>query len=575
MHPSFSQGFLMNTTPMKRPGRLLVCRIGEKKLPFTRCVVMVLVVATLPQKASADGEKLKSLHQVSGSIIDSESGSPLAARVYLQNKKTGEWHFPKSKVPSGTAVEYRRQVGQSPSKEMHTTLSAHPFQISLTPGHYRMEVVRGKEFLPTIQEFEVRDEPVHLKFLARRFISMAESGWFSGDVHAHRPMDEMSNVILAEDLNVGFPMTYWVRDSQEIPSGTGSIFEGRAISVAANHFLYPVNTEYEIFSVNGKRHTQGAVLVLNHQRPLNIPALPSLSVAEEAHRQGGLLDLEKHSWAWSMMIVPIMKVDLFELSNNHNWQTEFAFSQWTIENAPNWPEVERNANGFTELGWTQFALQTYYSLLNCGFRMRVSAGTGTGVHPVPAGHSRVYVHTGNPFSYEKWIEHLNAGHSFVTTGPLMNVRFNSDLPGTTWTRTEQKNDISITGTITCINRLKSIEVLHNGVVVERLNGEPTKTEHGVWEYTINTKASLLNSGWVALRCFEDLPGEKVSFAHTNPVFMDVAGHPQKPRRRDAEFFVQRMNEEISRNTDVIPDESLSEYHKAKAIYEEILSRAEN
>jgi hypothetical protein len=547
------------------------------RLLYTSLAILAftLVSPLVDGATAADTVSEETAQHVSGRVFDAQSGQTLACRLYLQNKVTGEWLFPKSTEPTGTTVEYRRQVGQTSSLEMHTTLSAHPFQISLPAGQYRLEAVRGKEFLPTLQEFVVTTEPVNLKISLQRFINMPESGWFSGDVHAHRPMDEMANVIVAEDLNVGFPMTYWVRDSQEIPSTTGPVLEGKPISVASNHFLYPVNTEYEVFSVNGKRHTQGAVLVLNHKRPLNIPAPPSLSVAEEVRRQGGLLDLEKHSWAWSLMIVPIMNVDLFELSNNHNWRTEFAFSQWTIENAPNWPEVERNATGFTELGWTQFALQTYYSLLNCGFRMRVSAGTGSGVHPVPAGHSRVYVHTGNPFSYEKWIEHLNAGHSFVTTGPLMNIRFNGDLPGTIWIRTEQQNDIAITGTVTCINRLRSIEVIHNGVVVERLNGEPQKTEHGVWEYSVNTKASLQNSGWVALRCFEDLPGEKTSFAHTNPVFMDVAGHPQKPRRRDAEFFVQRMNEEITRNTGVLPEESLSEYHRAKAIYEEILSRAED
>lgn len=517
----------------------------------------------------------KTTFLVSGRVVDAQSGEALACRLYLQNKTTGEWLFPKSKDPSGTAVEYRRQVGQTSSLEMHTTLSAHPFQISLPRGRYRIEALRGKEFLPAAQDFDVTDEPVNLSISLQRFVNMPESGWFSGDVHAHRSINEMNNAIIAEDLNVGFPMTYWVRDSQEIPSGSGPTIEGRPVAVAPNHFLYPVNTEYEVFSVDKKRHTQGAVLVLNHKRPLNIPALPTMAVAEEARRQGGLLDLEKHSWAWSMMIVPIMNVDLFELSNNHNWRTEFAFSQWTIENAPNWPEVERNASGLTELGWTQFALQTYYSLLNCGFRMRVSAGTGSGVHPVPAGHSRVYVHTGNPFSYEQWIEHLNAGHSFVTTGPLMNVRFNDSLPGTTWTNSEPKNEITITGTVTCINELKSIEVIQNAVVVEHLDLKPTKTEHGVWEYSISTTASLQNSGWVAVRCFEDLPAEKVSFAHTNPVFMDVIGHPQKPRRRDVEFFVQRMNEEIARNKGVLQDEALSEYHKAKAIYEEILSRAED
>lgn len=308
---------------------------------------------------------------VTGEVTDTQSGQLLACRAYLRNSATGEWLFPKPVDPSATAIEYRRQIGQTQSLEMHTTLSAHPFQIALTPGRYKVEVVRGKEFLPAIQEFEVGDKPVQLKIPLHRFINLQESGWFSGDTHVHRPMTEIPNVILAEDLNVAFPMTYWVRDSLEMPSASGPADERSSLSVAPNHFIYLLNTEYEIFSVNGKRHTQGAVLVLNHKRPLNIPAPPSLSVAEEARRQGGLLDLEKHSWAWSMMIVPVMNVDLFELSNNHNWRTEFAFPQWTIENAPNWPEVERNAAGLTEQGWTHFALQTYYALLNCGFRMRI------------------------------------------------------------------------------------------------------------------------------------------------------------------------------------------------------------
>lgn len=252
-----------------------------------------------------------------------------------------------------------------------------------------------------------------------------------GDVHAHRSMDEMSSVIVAEDLNVGFPTTYWVRDSQEIPSASGP-----ASKESPSQSPPTTSSTLLILNTKSSRSTasdilRAAVLVLNHKRPLNIPAPPALSVAEEARRQGGLLDLEKHSWAWSMMIVPIMNVDLFELSNNHKWQTQFAFSQWTIQNAPKWPEVELSATGFTELGGS-FALQTYYSLLNCGFRMRVDAGTGSGVHPVPAGHSRVYVHTGNPFSYEKWIETPERRTQFCDDRPTMNVRFDGDLPGTTW-----------------------------------------------------------------------------------------------------------------------------------------------
>jgi hypothetical protein len=492
----------------------------------------------------------------------------------VQNLNSGEWHFAKSADAAGSAVEYKKQVGQTASIEMHTTLSAGPFALQLSPGKYQIHAEYGKEFLPVNAEINIGTEPSEFELRMKRFVNMPKRGWFSGDTHAHRSLEELPNLVVAEDLNVAFPMTYWVRDSKEIPAASGPAMEAKPIVVDATHLIYPINTEYEIFSVDGKRHTQGAVFVLNHKTPLNQPAPPALPVAEESRRQGAILDLDKHSWAWSMMIVPIMNVDLFELSNNHNWRTKFGFPQWTIENAPDWPEVERDAAGFTDLGWTEFAMQTYYSLLNCGFHMRVTAGTGSGVHPVPLGHGRVYVHTSEEFSYDKWITNLNAGHSFVTTGPLVDVRFNGELPGTTWSKDSKANTIAITGAVISPNRIRRIEIIHNGVVAQTLDIQPQQSPEGAFTYPIDLFETVHDSGWLALRCFEDLPDGKVSFAHTNPVFVNVPGSPLKPRRRDAAFFIKRMDEEIARNTGVLPDESLAEYRRAKAIYEAVLERAE-
>lgn len=510
---------------------------------------------------------------VTGHVVDADSGDSLPCRLYVQNVDSGEWHFAKSNNAAGSAVAYKKQIGKSASIEMHTTLSAGTFTLQLSPGKHRIHAEYGKEFLPADTEIRIGTEPSEFQLRMKRFVNMPKRGWYSGDTHAHRGLDELPNLVIAEDLNVAFPMTYWVRDSQEIPAASGPAMEAKPIAVDATHVIYPINTEYEIFSVDGKRHTQGAVFVLNHKTPLNLPAPPVLPVAEEARRQGAILDLDKNSWAWSMMIVPIMSVDLFELSNNHNWRTKFGFPQWTIENAPDWPEVERDAAGFTDLGWTEFALQTYYALLNCGFRMRVTAGTGSGVHPVPLGHGRVYVHTGETFSYGGWIENLNAGHSFVTTGPLMDVRFNEQLPGTTLAKDAVENEVTFRGSILSPNRLRSIEIICNGETVRRLPVEPEQTPEGAWKYVVDADETLHGSGWLALRCFEDLPNAKVSFAHTNPVYIDVANSPFIPRRRDAEFFIQRMNEEIARNTGILPEESLAEYQKAKVIYEAVLERA--
>ena len=183
------------------------------------------------------------------------------------------------------------------------------------------------------------------------------------------------------------------------------------------------------------------------------------------------------------------------------------------------------------------------------------------------------MHTGEEFSYDKWVANLNAGNSFVTTGPLIDVRFNGELPGTTWSKDSTENGIAIAGTVISSNRLRKIEIIHNGVVTKALNIEPQQTPEGAWKYSIDIHETLHGSGWLALRCFEDLPDAKVSFAHTNPVFVDVPGSPLIPRRRDAEVFIKRMDEEIARNIGILPDESLAEYRKAKAIYEAVLEKA--
>ena len=519
------------------------------------------------------------LHHVTGNlvgkVVDKSTGKIVASRLYVQNEESSEWHFARSTAVAGTEVVCNKQLGQTASIEKHTTLSAEGFQLDLKPGKYRVSAMRGKEYIPTTTSVTIHEGGgrVDVKLELGRFVDMPARGWYSGDTHVHRPLSEVENLIQAEDVNVAFPMTYWVRDSNEIPATTAPVLDAKPIHVDSTHVIYPVNTEYEIFSVNRKRHTQGAVLVLNHQTPLNKPAPPVLPIAEEARRQNAILDLDKHSWNWSMMIIPLMNVDLFELSNNHHWQTEFGFPQWTFENAPDWPEIERGENGFTELGWTEFGFQTYYTLLNCGFRMRVTAGTASGVHPVALGHGRVYVHCGEKFDYKSWVSNLNAGHSFVTQGPLLDVRFNGELPGTTWTKSAPDNSVRVTGEIRSLHALKKVDVIVNGLVAKTIDVQAESVADGSYRYQIVTDVSLQGTSWMCLRCFEDLPNEKMCFAHTNPVFVDVPNHPLRPRKSRVEFFVKRMDEELVRNQGVLSEEALAEFREARDVYARLLEIA--
>ncbi|OHB82450.1 MAG: hypothetical protein A2V98_19945 [Planctomycetes bacterium RBG_16_64_12] len=507
-----------------------------------------------------------------GEVVDRQSGNAIAARVYVRSAD-GRWWFARSASPEGSAVEYRKERPPD-SLEMHTTVSAHPFLVDVPPGRLTVRVDRGKEYLPVEQTIDVGSEPVDLKIELVRWIDMAARGWYSGDTHVHRSVEELRNLLLAEDLNVGLPLSYWVTTAHTPPGSdprsTTVDFRPEPISVDPAHVIYPVNTEYEIFRVGDKQHTLGAVFALGHKRPFEAGVPPVRPIAEEARRQGALLDLDKHSWPWSLMLVPVMNVDLFELANNHVWRTEFAFRKWTAEMAPDYQDLEIDASGFTEWGWIDFGFKTYYALLNCGFRMRPTAGTASGVHPVPLGFGRVYVHLPDGFSYEKWIEGLGEGRSFVTTGPMLMVQVDGRPPGATIRQeTAEKQSYRVTGVAVSSQPLKPIEILVSGEVIRRVAAANRKTERGGYESPVEASVELEGSSWIAVRAFEDRDDKRVRFAHSSPVHVDVPGKPLRPRREEIDYLIRRMKEELERNQDVLTPEGLNEYREALRGYEDM------
>ena len=137
-----------------------------------------------------------------GRILDSTTGKPLAARVYLTDSG-GNWFFVKSTAANGTAVRYdKTNWFQKESFEKHTTVSAHPFRAELPAGDYTITVERGKEYFTATRQVSLGQADVEMEIRLRRWINMAERGWYSGDTHIHRTLDELPNTMLAEDLNL-------------------------------------------------------------------------------------------------------------------------------------------------------------------------------------------------------------------------------------------------------------------------------------------------------------------------------------------------------------------------------------
>ncbi len=528
-----------------------------------------------------------------GTVVDASTNRVIPARVYV--KGAGDrWLFVESVAADGSALTYREEwAPMEDSVEKHTTVSAHPFRIDLEPGEYEITIERGKEYLPLSEKVVVEDRAIRRTFRLVRWINMAARGWYSGETHVHRRIEELPNVMLAEDLNVAFPVTFWTINAYEAPGlepsplrrqgpspfGARKDLGAQMIAVDRTHVIFPRNTEYEVFSVDGKSHTLGALFILNHKTVFQRGMPPVAEIARQAHHEGALLDLDKHNWPWSMMLVPIAKVDLYELANNHVWRTRFGFRRSSTK-PPEYMKLESDEDGLTEWGWLEFGFQNYYALLNCGFRLQPTAGTASGVHPVPLGFGRVYVQLDGSFDGERWIDGLRRGRSFVTTGPMLFATLDGQHPGHTFSEAKPREEPYLLRIESVSRRpLDRIEVIVDGQVDQTLRpdaGETARrTSSGAYEVVREVTLTIKESSWVAVRSFHDEGPEHLRFAHTAPWHIEIGDQPVRPRKPEVDFLIRRLRDEIERNKDVLPEAAMAEFESALRIYEQLRSRIDD
>lgn len=506
-------------------------------------------------------EEAQEKYHVQAAIFDAATKDALPARVYLKEKE-GDWLFVEPQESNQSSQTYeKRNWNNSNAEEFHTTLTAGGFQARLTAGEYSLTVERGKEYKPYHQTLQVTDSPIQLEIPLERWVNMAERGWYSGDTHVHRTLEELPNLLQVEDLNVAFPLTYWVTRGFQAPAvgdkTTGGEIPESLIRVDDTHVIWPRNTEWEIFTINGQRHTLGAVFALGHQTPFTLGAPPVKPIAQAAREQGALLDLDKHDWPWSMTLPSSMGVQLYELANNHIWRTEFGFTSWNSPTPP-WMRPPLKPQSGNEREWILYTMENYYTLLNCGYTMVPTAGTASGVHPVPLGFGRVYVHLPNGFNYQDWKTGLERGRSFVTTGPMILATANRADPGATFS-SEDPVTVALEGEIISETPLTFAEVIQDGIPTHTIFPRDVRRENGAYITPIDASLTSERSGWIAIRAWEDRPNNRLRYAHTAPWLITVNDQPRRPRDEERDYIAQRIRTQIERSQDILPNSAIEEY----------------
>ncbi len=495
------------------------------------------------------------------SVCDEASGAHLAARIYVSSAK-GDCLLPSARPDHSVAVYDVTDPGTG-IREAYAAVSRYPLEIEVPPGRYAVTIEHGKEHVPLSEAVEVpAGAAVAKTFRLRRLFNMAARGWYSADCHVHTRRSDLPAAQLADDVNVTFPITAWTTRSDQAPAaarGDGIPQQGEAVRIDDAHVYWNLNTEYEITRVQDRPFILGSFMILGHRRPFTLTCPPVKPVAEEARRQGAVIDWEKHTWPWSSMLPPVAGIDVAELSNNSMWRQR-TMSGYLWDRRPMlWVGVPPlNAEQFVDYGF-----ESWYAMLNCGYALRPAAGSANGVHPVPLGHSRVYARVDGPFTYEKWMSAWRAGRSFATNGPVLLMTADGLEPGARRPITAgQAVKVPVRVEALSAGDLDRIELVINGLVVyswkvpPTSNGEPR--HRATWEF----EARIEGSSWLAVRCFEKTSRDNPRFAHTGPVWFDDPSRPLRPHPRQLDYLREDITRQIERVKEVLPPAAVSEYVEA-------------
>ena len=136
----------------------------------------------------------------------------LEARVQLS---IIEQAGPTGHAPVPARIHLENAAGQPVRPEGYPTWNDHfvcdgTARLDLPHGQYTFEVERGPEYRMAKGSFAAVDaRPTQVAVTLERIVDLADEGWWSGDLHIHRSLDDAELLMRAEDLHIAQFTTWW------------------------------------------------------------------------------------------------------------------------------------------------------------------------------------------------------------------------------------------------------------------------------------------------------------------------------------------------------------------------------
>lgn len=465
------------------------------------------------------------------------------------------------------------------------------FTMTAPAGPVVVHVEKGKEFIAQDVEVEITDGATVTKTIElKRWTDMPSTGWYSADLHVHLGSDNprvLKQLSLADDVHLIPSFTYWLRGQEETwqAKWPDSAFT-RPIVINDRHIITRNNIEIERINRSAAPGaTVGATFLFNLNQPVtasrygeHFPTDAELCRVARQHSPNAVYDSDKPSWAESVVGAALDMLDTIQVCHNHYHRTTTGPGGWGMMG----PLAPGESNAAVGDGLFHRTNSLYYRFLNCGFRLGVSGGSAIGVMDLPTGYNRVYAKINGSLTADKMWTAIKAGRTFATSGPMLNLSADGKIPGDTIAvDSKQLRTVSIKTTVQSIEKLESLEIIHDGRVVasKQLLAElPAPTVEAELKFEVPPK----RSGWLASRALFRAPDGLLRQAHTSPIYISVDKKPTASAD-DARYMLRWIDHLVElANADAtrFPNDDarrsvLSIFGEARAKYEQIIEDARN
>lgn len=460
-------------------------------------------------------------------VVDAETGQAIPCRIHLRDNRGKP-----------------RRVGRFPSLGDHFA-SGGQITFQLPVGSYGFAIERGPEYVLrtghfTLQKFSDDNKTVDLK----RIVDMKREGWWSGDLHVQRPVEEIQALMEAEDLHIAAVVTWTNKTSlwnrRELPEAAVLRFDndrfcellaGRDERAAGSLLFFHLKQPAQVQAgPSGSEAAQGPSFAT---MPAVNAARPTVAeMAAAVRREGGWVDVENPFSPNLPVLLAEGLIDSFQLVHG-DLQREKSVNT----------DVARFLQGKDErpgpLSAGEWAQRIYYNLLEAGFRVPPSAGSGSGVSENPVGYNRMYVHLDEPLTWEGWWDGFRAGRVMVTNGPLLRPRVEGEYPGHVFTAAEGDTlQLHTALNLSTRDPIQYLEIVQNGRVAHVVRLTDLVRDNGRLP-----PIKFTESGWFLIRAVTE-NNTTFRFGSTAPYYVEVGGKPRISRRA-AQFFLDWIESRLN------------------------------